>query len=77
MFWNKKHTKNGTTVFRTENEHFLLSGAIENCLWKDTGRNDIIIIIIIIINNYNNKQEFVCRDATNVKPEMYDCTSNN
>jgi len=22
-------------------------------------------------------QEFVCRDTTNVEPEMYDCTSNN
>ena len=28
-------------------------------------------------NNNNNKQEFVYRDATNVEPEMYDCTSNN
>jgi hypothetical protein len=28
-------------------------------------------------NNNNKKQEFVYRDATNVEPEMYDCTSNN
>jgi len=33
----KKHTKNGTTLFKAENKHLLLSGAIENCLWNDTG----------------------------------------
>ena len=38
-------------------------------------------IIIIIIQERSGKevkiQEFVYRDATNVEPEMYDCTSNN
>ena len=37
----------------------------------------MIVIIIIIIIIEVKIQEFVYRDATNVEPEMYDCTSNN
>jgi hypothetical protein len=39
-----------------------------------------IIITMIIIKGSRREfkiQEFVYRDATNVEPEMYDCTSNN
>ena len=42
------------------------------------GHKYSVIVIIIIISGKEVKiQEFVYRDATNVEPEMYDCTRNN